>query len=302
MRALVIGADGFAGRWLVNHLLEAEDMVDAIVGPRFVPPLPGVTNLGRLDVREFQPLNQLVVDSKPDAIYYLAGVSHQGGRDAMPAAVGVSVAGCMNALIAASLLAEPPRLLYVSTGYVYDEASHPLREDDPTSPIGLYATAKLVAEDALMQLGPHGGVDVLIARPFNHIGPGQKEPFVVPFLARQIADVAASRSETVEIRSTRPVRDFSDVRDVVRAYRLLMTTADPGSIHNIASGRGLSIGELIQAMLEIAGLSSRVESAETEDDGPAAVVGDASKIKALGWEPRYELRQTLSDVLAEYLS
>ena len=301
MHALIIGADGFAGRWLVRHLSESHDSVDALVGPGFEPPLPGVARIENLDVRDLEGLARFVAASQPEAIYYLAGVSHQGGRDALPAAVGVSVIGCLNTLIAASSVPEPPRILYISTGLVYDVADRPLREDDPTAPHGLYAVAKLVGEEALTNLGPSGGVDVVIARAFNHIGPGQKQPFIVPFIASQIADVAKGRTETIKVRSTQPVRDLSDVRDVVRAYRLLVTDAPPGSIHNVATGSGISIGDLIHTMLDIAGISARVESSETDDDGPPSVVGDPSKIKALGWDPQYSLRQTLTDVLAEYL-
>jgi GDP-4-dehydro-6-deoxy-D-mannose reductase len=302
VRALVIGADGFAGRWLVRHLLESHDSVDAVVGPRFDPPLRGVDRVENLDVRDFEGLAGFVRVSQPEAIYYLAGVSQQGGRDALPVAVGVSITGAMNTLIAASGVPEPPRVLYISTGLVYGLADRPLREDDPTAPDGLYATAKLVGEEALARLGPSAAVDVVIARPFNHIGPGQKETFVVPLIASQIAEVAKRRTETINVRSTRPVRDFSDVRDVVRAYRLLVARALPGSIHNVASGSGISIGNLIHAMLEIAGISAQVKSAEADDDeGLASVAGDPSKIKGLGWDPQYSLRQTLTDVLAEYL-
>jgi GDP-4-dehydro-6-deoxy-D-mannose reductase len=302
VRALVIGADGFAGRWLVRHLLESHDSVDAVVGPRFEAPLLDVDRVENLDVRGLDGLARFVGDSQPEAIYYLAGVSQQGGRDALPAAVGVSVTGAMNTLIAASGVPEPPRILYVSTGLVYARADRPVREDDPTAPDGLYAVAKLVGEEALARLGPSAGVDVVVARPFNHIGPGQKGPFIVPFIASQIAEVAKRRSEIIKVRSTRPVRDFSDVRDVVRAYRLLMARAVPGSIYNIASGSGISIAALIHAMLEIAGISAQVKSAEADDgEAPPTVAGDPSKIKRLGWDPQYSLRQTLTDVLAEYL-
>ena len=302
MRALVIGADGFAGRWLVRHLVDAGDTVDAIVGPNFVPPLPDADGVHGADVRDQAGLTRVIADSLPEAIYYLAGVSHQGGRDVLPAAVGVSVVGSMNALIAASGLDEPPRLLYVSTGLVYQEADHPLRETDPTSPNGMYAIAKLAGEEALGRLGKPGAVEVLVARPFNHIGPGQRLPFIVPNVASQIAEVATGRAQAITVRSVSPVRDFSDVRDVVRAYRLLVTRADQDSIHNIASGAGTSIGSLIEAMLDIAGISARVEVSGGEDEGPQAAVGDASRIKELGWQPEYALRQTLEDVLAEYLS
>src|SRR3989442_12488168 len=115
MRTLVIGGDGFAGRWLVRHLRESGDSVDAIVGPRFVPPLSDAERAEQIDVQDAGALARFVAATQPEGIYYLAGVSHRGGRDALPAAVGVSVVGGVNTMIAAAQLPGSSRLLYVST-------------------------------------------------------------------------------------------------------------------------------------------------------------------------------------------
>ena len=224
MRALVIGADGFAGRWLVKHLNAAGDSVVGLAGSRFRPPLEGAERVEQLDVRDEKGLSALVEAVRPDAVYYLAGVSSQEEREDVSVAVGVSVVGSMNALIASARLEPHPRLLFVSTGYVYRAASEPLDERSPTEPDTIYAAAKLAAEHALLAVGPAAGVDVVIARPFNHIGPGQSESFLVPTMARQAVSGGGGTRE-IRVADASVVRDFTDVRDVVAAYRLLMERA-----------------------------------------------------------------------------
>jgi len=302
MRALVIGAGGFVGRWLVRHLLESGDTVDAIVGPHFQSPLAGVDSVQQVDVRDGTALAAFAAAARPGAIYYLAGVSQRGLRDSVEEAVGVSVVGCLNTLTAAAGLPTPARLLYPSTGYVYKGDASPLREDAPLDPAGLYASAKLAAEVALQRLSPSVGVDSIVARAFNHTGPGQTDAFLVPAIARQVAAVAAGSSDVVRLGPSSLVRDFCDVRDVVRAYRLLMLRGEPGLPYNVASGLGVKLLDLVHTMMDVAGVSARVESSATGDDHPqpAVLIGDPGRVRKLGWRPTHELRATLADVFDEH--
>lgn len=302
MRALVIGADGFAGRWLVRHLRESGDRVAALVGPRFEPPLEDVADVRVADVRDAEAITAAVASSAPDAVYLLAGVSGRETREDLDAAVGVSVIGSMNTLLACSHLLSPPRLLFVSTGYVYRAARSAVDEDAELAPASTYAAAKLAAERALLTLSDAVGVEIVVARAFNHIGPGQRDSFVVPTVARQIA--AAIRSgdavARVRIRDGTQVRDFSDVRDVVRAYRLLVAHGAPGAVYNVASGRAASIGELAAIMGEAGGVSVAVESTEAASSTDRSVlIGDASRLRGLGWQPEHQLEGTLRDTLAD---
>jgi GDP-4-dehydro-6-deoxy-D-mannose reductase len=301
MRAVVIGADGFAGRWLLRHLADAGDAVAAMVGPRFRPPLEGSAALERIAVRDAAGVARFVQEERPDAIYYLAGISRAGDRDELDAAVGVSIVGSLNALLGCARLQPAPRMLFVSTGYVYRGGTDPVDEASPTDPQSIYAAAKLGAERALLTLGQPLGVDVIIVRPFNHVGPGQTASFVVPSLARQIAAGAGgTMSPRVQVMDPAIVRDFSDVRDVVAAYRILVTSAESGAVYNIASGHGTSVADLAGALARLAGVSIEVASPDNgraREEAPV-LVGDASRLRSLGWRPRYSLDETLGDVLS----
>jgi len=296
VRALVVGADGFAGRWLVRHLVESGDQVWAAGGPRFVPPLEDDVESVSLDVRDTEAATSFVRRSAPEAIYFLAGVSAAEKRDDPELAIGVSVNGAMNVLLGCVGLAAPIRFLYVSTAYVYGSAPGPLTEMSPERPVALYAAAKLAGERALGTLAQAAGVELVVARPFNHIGPGQRESFLVPTIARQIA----AGEGVVHLRSAATVRDYTDVRDVVRAYRLLVQRGELGSVYNIASGSGTSTADLVSASAALAGVEVRLDAADPDMGIGERMVGDAARLRALGWSPGYALDQTLRDVLEEW--
>jgi GDP-4-dehydro-6-deoxy-D-mannose reductase len=298
MRALVIGADGFAGRWLVKHLHAAGDSVVGLVGSRFRPPLDGVERVEQCDVRDENGISMIVEAARPDAVYYLAGVSNREEREDVSAAVGVSVVGSMNALTACARVEPHPRLLFVSTGYVYRAAPEPLDERSPIEPDTIYAAAKLAAEHALLAIGPAAGVDVVIARPFNHIGPGQSESFLVPTMARQVVSGGGGAAREIRVADPSVVRDFTDVRDVAAAYRLLMERAPAGSVHNVASGVGTSVASLASEIGRVIGARVSVTGPGGPAGHPAStVIGDARALERLGWSRRYDLQATLRDVL-----
>jgi GDP-4-dehydro-6-deoxy-D-mannose reductase len=300
MRALVIGADGFAGRWLVRHLAESGDRVAAAAGPRFSPPLEGAAAVTQLDVRDAAALARAIEDAGPDVVYDLAGVSSRSDREDVDAAVGVTVVGAMNVLLGCAKLEPSPRLLFVSTGHVYHPSDTSLREDSALRPTSLYAAAKLAAERALLTVASWLGVEVVIARPFNHIGPGQADSFVVPTIARQIAAaIDAEEPATIVVRDAAVVRDFTDVRDVVRAYRILATHGRADEVYNIASGTATSVSRLAVLLGEAAGTEATVISElPAEPNSVRPLIGDASRIRALGWQPTFPLRITLADVMA----
>jgi GDP-4-dehydro-6-deoxy-D-mannose reductase len=301
MRALVIGADGFAGRWLTRHLVESGDTVTAGVGPSFGGSNPDADEVVGVDVRDPRSLDAAVERARPDATYYLAGVSKRGDREAVGTAVGVSVIG--SALAVASLARHAPgsRLLFVSSGFVYRSSPEPQDEAAEPSPTETYGAAKLAAEAALWPLAGTTGIRLAVARPFNHIGPGQASGFLVPTVAGQLREIASGRQQALHLGAVDDIRDFSDVRDVVRAYRLL-AVADEEGTWNVASGTGWVIRDVVDLMIGLAGVDAEVVPNPPADAmGPRALVGDASRLRAMGWAPDYSLEQTLRAVLDDTL-
>ena len=300
MRALVIGADGFAGRWLVRHLVESGDVVTAAVGPRFRSPLDGPRRVEQVDVRDGGSVSRIVRELQPETVFNLAGVSNREEREDVDAAVGVSIIGSLNVLLACAETPRPSRLVFVSTGYVYQPSPDPLTEESELGPDSIYASAKLAAERMLATLAPALGVEVVIARPFNHIGPGQSDSFLVPTVARKIAAVVLSGAPpVVSVADRTMMRDYSDVRDVVAAYRVLADRGAQGQAYNVASGTAVSVADLAHTMAAAIGLEVEVRSDDghRRDGEPTVVAGDAGRIRSLGWQPRYSLPVTLDEVM-----
>jgi GDP-4-dehydro-6-deoxy-D-mannose reductase len=303
MRALVIGADGFVGRWLVRHLADTGDEVHALVGRHFRPPLAMAASVESVDVRDAPRLIASIRSARPGAVYYLAGVSQPTERENLELALAISVGGALTTLAACAELAEPARLLLVGSSHMYaDPASdEPIREDARLGNTSIYGGAKAAAEAAALALANSAGVEVIAARPFNHIGPGQSTAFVVPALAEQVARISAGISRP-EIRagSLTARRDFTDVRDVVRAYRLLVEKGLPQTPYNIGSGEAVSIREVLDHLLGLGGVTAAVETDEAllrPTEAPA-MVADASRLRAAtGWRPVISLQESLRDVL-----
>ncbi len=300
MRALVIGADGFVGRWLVRHLSSSGDSVFGVVGARYVPPLDGAEAVDLADVRDLAALREVVASVAPEAVYYLAAVSQAGSRENVTDAAQIAVVGSVNALVACAELGRRTRFLYVSSAHVYgDGGPAPLSEAAPIRPSNVYGAAKAAAEAALLRLGAASGVEVVVARPFNHIGPGQRRGFLVPSLAAQVRPIRAGERGIVRVGAPDMVRDFTDVRDVVRAYRLLVERGEAGGIYHVASGEGVSVRQVVEALVEVAGVEAELvaDPSMARDGEPRVLIGDARPLEALGWRREYTLRSTLADTL-----
>jgi GDP-4-dehydro-6-deoxy-D-mannose reductase len=184
---------------------------------------------------------------------------------------------------------------------VADPSLLPLDEESPTAPLTPYAASKLAAEALAAQAYLGHGQRVFVVRPFNHIGPGQSPNFAVPALAKRIVDADRSKASTIPVGNLSARRDFTDVRDVVRAYRLLIESGRPGTVYNVCTGRDVSIREIAEGLLALAGTALELQtdpSLVREVEVPV-LRGDAGRLSAAtGWKPEIPLEQTLSDVLA----
>ena len=209
----------------------------------------------------------------------------------------------MHVLAAAQQVAPRARLLLVGSSEMYGAVPPGTRatEDSPLSPLSPYASSKVAAEVAGLQFQRGPGLAVISVRPFNHIGKGQRRDFVVPSFAEQIAAVRSGRAAPVlRVGNLEAVRDFSNVTDLVAAYRFLLRRGEPGQIYNVCSGEGRSIRNLLDRMIALAQVEVRVEvdPARLRPVELPYLVGNPGKIRRLGWSPSHSVDEALLEALA----
>lgn len=293
MRALVTGALGFAGRHLVEHLLAMGDEVATVDHHGPAP----------VDVTDAAAIRDAVGAAQPDAVYHLAGWSDAGGSWRDPAAVlRLNGEGTLHVLEACRT-AGVERVLTVASAEVYGTVRPedlPLTEDAPIRPTSPYAATKVAADALSLQAFLGHGLGVVRVRPFNHIGPGQAEQFVAAALAARVARAERDGVDTVVVGNLSPRRDLTDVRDVVRAYRLLVERGEPGEVYNLCTGRDLAVQEIADQLVAMATrpLTLVPDPALQRPVDLPVLRGDPSKLRAAtGWEPTIPIEQTLADLL-----
>ncbi len=296
MRALITGGRGFVGGWLARHLTDAGD--DVVVIDKEVE----ITDPGALV--------EALALARPDAIYHLAALTHVGQSWDEPLEVfSVNILGTGALLAAARQCGSDPVVLVTSSAEVYgavtDPALLPLTELSPPAPLTPYAASKLAAEALGLQGALGHGQRVVMARPFNHIGAGQSPNFAVAGLARRIVEAERTGAATIPVGNLAARRDFTDVRDVVRAYRLLVEAARNGdgangAVYNVCSGVDVSIQEIVDGLLAVSGSSVglEVDPSLVRPVEVPVLRGSASRLTSLtGWRPEIGLDETLRDVV-----
>ena len=294
MKVLVTGNQGFVGRHLTAHL-EAEG--DEVIG---------VDLADGVDITDADATEALVADIAPDAIYHLAGWADVGGSWKAPVpAFRANAEGTLNVLNAA-IVAGVRRVLAVSSADVYgkvDPSELPLDEHSELRPASPYAASKVAADYLGLQAWLGRGLPVLRVRAFNHLGPGQTDKFVAPALASRIARAERDGGDVLPVGDLSPRRDFTDVRDVVRAYRLLMEHGEPGEAYNVCSGVDLAVQDLADELLAKAKIPLRFET-DPELLRPVDIPvlrGSHDKLtRATGWRPEIPIAQTLADLLEDW--
>jgi GDP-4-dehydro-6-deoxy-D-mannose reductase len=302
MKCLITGAAGFAGPHLI-HELAAHGHECVATDLAIEQPIPGAAACESVDIRDTAALDELIRNTQPQACIHMAGITYVPDGDANPdLMLSVNVRGTMNLLHAIREHAPGARILTVSTAHVYGVGPREalLTEDSQLRPVSMYAVSKAAGDIATLACATRHGIHAVVARPNNHTGPGQQPRFVVGAFARQVRDIAAGRSEPrIRVGNLESERDFMDVRDVVRAYRLLMEQGQAGQAYNIASDNVVQIGDMLSTLCRLAGVSPELEPdpALMRPTDWSPHLDTTRLVTATGWAPTIPFEQTLQDML-----
>jgi len=310
-RVLITGITGFAGSHLADHVLAEHPGVEVFGTYRWrsrrenIEHLEGRIRLLECDLGDVTAMRSALAAAKPDAIFHLAAQSFVPTSWVAPAETfHVNVIGQIHLFEAIRLLGLDPVVQIACSseeyGLVHKDET-PISESNPLRPLSPYAVSKVSQDFLAYQYFKSYGLRAVRTRGFNHEGPRRGEVFVMSNFARQIAAIEAGAQEPViRVGNLDSVRDFTDVRDMVRAYWLAATRGEPGEVYNIASGSGITIRAMLDRLIAMSRATLRVEPdpARMRPSDVEVLLGDSSKFRAAtGWEPRIPLETTLADTL-----
>lgn len=306
---LVTGVGGFVGRHLMAHLLsEGDGPIVGLARAGEAPDAPSGVEIHELDLNDAAGTRRLVERIRPACVYHLAAQASVADSHADPLGTLVNNIACQihlfEALLAIGLRA---RVLVIGSNEEYGlvEADElPVRETNELRPLSPYAVSK-VAQDLLgYQYFKSHRLEVVRVRPFTHTGPGQAAHFVTPAFARQVARIEAGlQIPVMAVGNLDARRDFTDVRDVVRAYRLALREGEPGAVYNVGSERAVSVRALLEGLVRLSRvpISIEVDPAKLRPSDTPPQYSDCTRLRArTGWRATIPLEQTLADVLQDW--
>jgi GDP-4-dehydro-6-deoxy-D-mannose reductase len=301
MKILVTGACGFVGRHLINELTSnGHEVIGLDIGstPAWLTPSTYIS----ADITNGEATDKAVNDAHADACIHLAAWAFVPSGIGDPAKIfDINLAGTTHVLEAFRKTASKARILFISTSHVYGmrTRSAPIHEDELLGPDTFYAISKAAADQICLLYAKQYKMNVLVARPHNHIGPGQSPKFAIASFARQVAAIRNGATPAMKVGNLDNRRDFTDVRDIVRAYRLLIEKGNVGKAYNIASCHEVRVGDVLTRLCELAGVKPDISRDPAFyrplDENPTL---NTDRIRHdTGWTPIIPLDQTLSDIL-----
>lgn len=305
MRVLITGISGFVGGHLAAHLksIHPESDIHGTVYRSWVD--TPLATCHKIDLRDGEAVGQLILELQPDYIYHLAAQAFVPRSFSEPwETIENNVRSQLNLILAGLDMKIPPRILAVTSAEIYGIVSPdqiPMHEDLPLRPTSPYSVSKVTQDMLALQYYLSHDLPIMRARPFNHFGPGQNARFVAPAFATQIAQIESGATKPmIQVGNLSAQRDFTDVRDIVTAYRLILEKGTPGAVYNVASGKAQSIQYLLDKLISFTNIDIDVQI-DTDRLRPVHIpilLGDSTRLhKETGWTPRYTFEQSLLDVL-----
>ena len=304
MRALITGVGGFVGRHLLAHLI-AEG--DEVCGLGRAGDVSGIQDIPvfRADLSDRLAVERVITETRPEAVYHLAAQSSPKESLADPwATIGNNLLAQINLFEALQAAGLRPRVLVIGSSDEYGRVGPnevPTHEDVPLRPTTPYAVSKVGQDLMGFEYFAQHGLPVVRVRPFNHTGPGHDARFVVPGLARQLAQIeAGERAPVLHVGNLSVERDFTDARDMVRAYRLALVAGVPGEVYNLGRGRSVRIADMLGELTSMCRVpvETMVDPGLLRPTDTPRQEADIRKFTSLtGWQPRIPWHTTLADTL-----
>ena len=304
MKALIFGIGGFVGKYLTEEL---KSHGYEVAGSDVLPTLdiPDVEYYsGDLLSPDFVSI--LIQKIQPDAIINLAAISSVGASWKIPqTTIQVNVIGSLNILEAAGKYAKNAKIMFIGSSEEYCEKDSAINESDPLRGNNPYGISKMSQEQFVSSYRAKFGMKIYYARPFNHTGIGQKDSFVLPSFCKQAAMIEATGEPgEIHVGNLSAKRDFSDVRDIVRAYRMIIESDDDSKIYNVGSGKAFGLDEMLNYIVSLCSVDVKVvvdQERFRPVDTPIVLCDNTAIKKDLGWEPQYSIFDTLKDMYEYYL-
>lgn len=302
---LVFGANGFVGPYLVNEFIKSGY---AVIGSDRASrsQICGLEGYMGADILDAERVKTVIHEANPQMIVNLAAISSVGQSWKMPQqTMEVNVVGALNILEAVKGLNVKPKVLLIGSSEEYAPSPEPLTEDSPIDAVNPYGVSKLAQEKLVDIYATEYEIPIYRVRAFNHTGVGQPSTFVLPHWCQQVAAIKETgKPEIMKVGNLEVVRDFSDVRDIARGYRLLLESNLSNAVFNIGSGRGWPLSDLLEIIISFAGKPIEVQvdpELLRPSDNPVVICDNTKLNNLLGWTPVYPMEQTLSEMFESFL-
>ena len=304
-KVLIFGIGGFVGRYLSEEFKKNGYEV-AGSDVRRTDSIPEYVSFTAADLLDGNVVKALVADVSPDMIINLAAISSVGLSWKIPqTTVSVNVVGALNVLEAARALPEKPKVMFIGSSEEYQAADGPMNERTPLDANNPYGISKVTQERFARLYRSQYGMKVYCVRPFNHTGVGQRDSFVLPSFCKQAAEISKSGAPgVIHVGNLAAKRDFSDVRDIVRAYRMIIESDESDTIYNVGSGQAYGLDELLNYIVSLSPLKIEVQvdpERVRPIDTPLICCDHSLITERLGWKPEYTIFDTLKSMYEAFL-